>query len=158
MKAQGIHLVPIIDAGVKIEDGYDVYEEGVKNGYFCTNQDGTPFVAGVWPGRVHFPDMLNPEARAWFGSKYKFLLNQGIEGFWNDMNEPAIFYSEETLKKTFAKIDEYRTQNLDISSFLRSRILWPGFPTTKTTTSCSITTPNRAVCGTIKCIISLATT
>ena len=97
MKAQGIHLVPTIDAGVKIEDGYDVYEEGVKNGYFCTNQDGTPFVAGVWPGRVHFPDMLNPEARAWFGSKYKFLLNQGIEGFWNDMNEPAIFYSEETL-------------------------------------------------------------
>ena len=110
MKAQGIRLVPIIDAGVKIEDGYDVYEEGVKNGYFCTNQDGTPFVAGVWPGRVHFPDMLNPEARAWFGSKYKFLLNQGIEGFWNDMNEPAIFYSEETLKKTFAKIDEYRTE------------------------------------------------
>ena len=64
MKAQGIRLVPIIDAGVKIEDGYDVYEEGLKNGYFCTNQDGTPFVAGVWPGRVHFPDMLNPEARA----------------------------------------------------------------------------------------------
>ena len=62
MKAQGIHLVPIIDAAVKVEDGYDVYEEGVKNGYFCTNQDGTPFVAGVWPGRVHFPDMLNPEA------------------------------------------------------------------------------------------------
>ena len=45
MKAQGIHLVPIIDAAVKVEDGYDVYEEGVKNGYFCTNQDGTPFVA-----------------------------------------------------------------------------------------------------------------
>ena len=45
MKAQGIRLVPIIDAGVKIEDGYDVYEEGVKNGYFCTNQDGTP----LWP-------------------------------------------------------------------------------------------------------------
>ena len=117
MKARGIRLVPIIDAGVKIEDGYDVYEEGLKNGYFCTNQDGTPFVAGVWPGRVHFPDMLNPDARVWFGEKYKFLLDQGIEGFWNDMNEPAIFYSEETLKKTFAKIEEYSRQNLDISSF-----------------------------------------
>ena len=98
MKAQGIHLVPIIDAGVKIEEGYDVYEEGVKNGYFCTNQDGTPFVAGVWPGRVHFPDMLNPEARAWFGSQYKVLLDQGIEGFWNDMNEPSLFYSPERLR------------------------------------------------------------
>ena len=98
MKAQGIHLVPIIDAGVKVEEGYDVYEEGVKNGYFCTNQDGTPFVAGVWPGRVHFPDMLNPEARAWFGSQYKVLLDQGIEGFWNDMNEPSLFYSPERLR------------------------------------------------------------
>ena len=94
MKAQGIRLVPIIDAGVKVEEGYDVYEEGVKKGYFCTNQDGTPFVAGVWPGRVHFPDMLNPEARAWFGSQYKVLLDQGIEGFWNDMNEPASFDGE----------------------------------------------------------------
>ena len=34
---QGIHLVPIIDAGVKIEEGYPVYEEGVQNGYFCRN-------------------------------------------------------------------------------------------------------------------------
>ena len=115
MKAQGIHLVPIIDAGVKVEEGYDVYEEGVKNGYFCTNQDGTPFVAGVWPGRVHFPDMLNPEARAWFGSQYKVLLDQGIEGFWNDMNEPAIFYSPEGLAEArelageFAKDTEGKT-------------------------------------------------
>lgn len=62
--------------------------------------------------------MLNPEARAWFGSQYKVLLDQGIEGFWNDMNEPAIFYSEETLKKTFAQIEEYSKQSLDISSFL----------------------------------------
>ena len=117
MKAQGVRLVPIIDAGVKIEDGYPVYEEGLQNGYFCTNQDGTPFVAGVWPGRVHFPDMLDPKARAWFGDQYKFLLDQGIEGFWNDMNEPALFYAEETLKKTFAKIEEFSRQNLDISSF-----------------------------------------
>ena len=60
MKAQGIHLVPIIDAGVKVEEGYDVYEEGVKNGYFCTNQDGTPFVAGVWPGRGTLPRYAQP--------------------------------------------------------------------------------------------------
>lgn len=29
MRELGIHLVPIIDAGVKVEKGYDVYEEGV---------------------------------------------------------------------------------------------------------------------------------
>ena len=117
MKAQDIRLVPIIDAGVKIEDGYDVYEEGVKNGYFCTNQDGTPFVAGVWPGRVHFPDMLNPEARAWFGSKYKILLNQGIEGFWNDMNEPAIFYTEDRLADTCNEIKKLTSGNMGINEY-----------------------------------------
>ena len=95
MKGEKIHLVPIIDAGVKIEDGYDVYEEGVENDYFCKKADGTDFVAAVWPGRTHFPDMLNKDARKWFGDKYKRLIDAGIDGFWNDMNEPAIFYSDE---------------------------------------------------------------
>lgn len=97
MKAQDIHLVPIIDAGVKIEDGYDIYEEGVKNNYFCKREDGSNFPVAVWPGLTHFPDMLNKDAREWFGSKYEILISQGIDAFWNDMNEPAIFYSEEGL-------------------------------------------------------------
>ena len=117
MDDQDIRLIPIIDAGVKVEPGYEIYEEGVKNNYFCKREDGSDFVAAVWPGDTHFPDMLNPEARKWFGDKYRFLIEQGIEGFWNDMNEPAIFYSEERLKKTFAKIEEYSKQSLDISSF-----------------------------------------
>ena len=112
-----IHLVPIIDAGVKIEDGYDTYEEGRKNGYFCKEADGEDFVAGVWPGRVHFPDVLNEDARRWFGHGYKVLLDAGIDGFWNDMNEPAIFYSEKHLKEVFDKIDDYKGKNLDIQSF-----------------------------------------
>ena len=97
MKDQELRLIPIIDAGVKVEKGYEVYEEGVKNNYFCKREDGSDFVAAVWPGDTHFPDMLNPEARKWFGDKYRFLIEQGIEGFWNDMNEPAIFYSSEGL-------------------------------------------------------------
>ena len=58
MKNRGIHLVPIIDAGVKIEEGYDVYEEGVKNDYFVKKENGENLVAAVWPGKVHFPDFL----------------------------------------------------------------------------------------------------
>lgn len=117
MREKHIHLVPIIDAGVKIEDGYDTYEEGIKNGYFCKEADGENFVAGVWPGRVHFPDVLNEDARRWFGHGYKVLLDVGIDGFWNDMNEPAIFYSEKHLKEVFDKIDDYKGKNLDIQSF-----------------------------------------
>lgn len=103
MKEKNIRLIPIIDAGVKIEKDYDIYEEGVKNNYFCKKADGSDFVAAVWPGYTHFPDVMNPEVRQWFGSKYKWLTDQGIEGFWNDMNEPAIFYTPEGiqhLKKT----------------------------------------------------------
>lgn len=95
MKAKGIHLIPIIDAGVKIEEGYEIYEEGTANNYFCKQSDGSNFEAAVWPGMTHFPDFLNPDARKWFGDKYKILLDYGIDGFWNDMNEPAIFYSKD---------------------------------------------------------------
>ena len=106
MKAEGIRLVPIIDAGVKIEEGYDVYEEGVEKGFFCTDKNGKPFEACVWPGMTHFPDFLNPEARRWFGAKYKILTDMGMEGFWNDMNEPAIFFSQNSVDKTAQMVRE----------------------------------------------------
>lgn len=117
MKEQNIHLVPIIDAGVKKEDGYDIYEEGKENGYFCKDENGEDFIVGVWPGRCCFPDMLNDKAREWFGNKYRILIDKGIDGFWNDMNEPAIFYSEKRLKKVFEKLDECKAMNLDVNSF-----------------------------------------
>ena len=117
MKAQHIHLVPIIDAGVKVEEGYDVYEEGIEKGYFCKKENGEDFVAGVWPGKVHFPDVLNKEAREWFGNKYQVLLDQGIEGFWNDMNEPSIFFAQDRMDETFDKIAELKDKNLDLDTF-----------------------------------------
>ena len=117
MKEQGIHLVPIIDAGVKIEDGYDVYEEGVQNNYFCKNAEGGDFVGAVWPGRVHFPDFLQPKARDWFGKKYAVLTEQGIDGFWNDMNEPAIFYTEDRLADTCAEIEKLTAGNMGIQEY-----------------------------------------
>lgn len=117
LKEQGIHLVPIIDAGVKVEEGYPVYEEGVSRGYFCKDENGEDFTAAVWPGRVHFPDVLNKEAREWFGNYYKVLLDMGIEGFWNDMNEPAIFYSEKRLLETMEALEGYKGKNLDLKTF-----------------------------------------
>lgn len=107
MKQKDIRLVPIIDAGVKIEENYDVYEEGVANNYFCKREDGSDFVAAVWPGATHFPDFFQPEVRAWFGLKYQWLTEQGIEGFWNDMNEPAIFYTPEGIKKIKEQVKEF---------------------------------------------------
>ena len=97
LKAQGIRLVPIIDAGVRIDPNDPTCTEGLEKGYFCKKADETPFVAAVWPGKAYFADFLRPEVREWFGHKYKALTDCGIEGFWNDMNEPALFYSPERL-------------------------------------------------------------
>lgn len=129
MSAENIHLVPIVDAGVKVEPGDPVYESGVRGGHFCRNKEGGLFQAGVWPGMTHFPDFLDPEARSWFGSQYRFYTELGIEGFWNDMNEPSIFYSEydrgpKKLKMLLGmvfptKMEQKRNQNLlrDYKSF-----------------------------------------
>ena len=95
MKDQSFCPIPIIDAGVKVESGYDVYEEGGKR-YTC--QLRTEAISWQpWPGDTHFPDFRTkmPES----GSRQIQPINLGIEGFWNDMNEPAIFYSSEGWKR-----------------------------------------------------------
>ena len=71
----------------------------------------------VYTGIVGFPDFLRPDVRKWFGSKYKILTDMGIDGFWNDMNEPAIFYSVKGLNKALDKAASLKGQNLDLSKF-----------------------------------------
>lgn len=115
LKKDGTRLVPIIDAGVKKEAGYSVYQEMIAGGFDCKKKDGATFEAGVWPGDSVFADFLNPKAREWFGKQYKALLDAGIEGFWNDMNEPALFYTKENLKKTFVQLEQFKSKALDVT-------------------------------------------
>jgi len=103
-KADGLHLIPIIDAGVKADENDPVYAEGLKNGYFCRKEDGSVFLAAVWPGLSAFPDFLRQEVRTWFGEQYFAMLESGVDGFWNDMNEPALFYSPEGLEDAYGAL------------------------------------------------------
>ena len=121
MKERGIRLIPIIDAAVKKEEGYGVYDEGHEKGYFCTGEDGGDFVVGVWPGKSVLPDFLDPAASRWFGQQYKALTDLGIEGFWNDMNEPALFYSEKGLDNAYKEIKNLDGSKLDAVSFFGAR-------------------------------------
>lgn len=118
MKSMGFNLVPIVDPGVKIEKGYDVYEEGIKNEYFCKDENDKNFVATVWPGYTHFPDFLNPEVRKWWGEKYKLFTDLGITGFWNDMNEPSIFFVPKTLKEYLKKVDKLKEKEVGLEFFM----------------------------------------
>jgi alpha-glucosidase len=91
LRAQGFRTIAIIDPGVKVDPGYQVHDEGLALDMFCKLPDGTPFQGPVWPGQCYFPDFTDPKVRAWWGKLYKPLLDAGVAGFWNDMNEPAIF-------------------------------------------------------------------
>lgn len=121
LKAKGIRIIPIIDAGVKCEDGFDVYEEGVKNNYFCKDRNGDDFKAAVWPGICCFPDYLKADTRKWFGDKFLTLTNKGIEGFWIDMNEPALFFSPERFNSAVEHIKGYNGEDLDCWRFFDYR-------------------------------------
>ncbi|MEI7556092.1 glycoside hydrolase family 31 protein [Candidatus Chlorohelix sp.] len=92
LNAQGFKVVTIIDPGVKCqpEGGYHVYSEGSAQGYFITNPSGTEYTGCVWPGTSVFPDFTRTDVRKWWGDQHKELLDAGVKGIWNDMNEPAI--------------------------------------------------------------------
>ena len=85
----GFHVATIVDPGIKVEPGYFAYDEGVKNDYFVKYPDGQRYIGSVWPGRCHFPDFTKDVVRQWWGNSFKRLSDPGVEGFWNDMNEPS---------------------------------------------------------------------
>jgi alpha-glucosidase len=89
LKAMNFHLVTIVDPGIKVEPGYKEFDRGVAKNYFATYPDGENYVANVWPGRCHFPDFFRDDVRKWWGAAFTALTEPGVEGFWNDMNEPA---------------------------------------------------------------------
>ena len=92
LKADGFQTIVMIDPGVKVDKNYWVHQEGLKGKHFCRRDDGVLMKGPVWPQECHFPDFTHPDAREWWGGLYKEMVEDiGISGFWNDMNEPAIF-------------------------------------------------------------------
>lgn len=91
LKKDGFKIVTIIDPGVKKQKGYPIYEKGLKNNYFAKDKDGITYVNKVWPGDAVFPDFSQNETRNWWGENQKIMLDSGVSGIWNDMNEPASF-------------------------------------------------------------------
>src|SRR5699024_10327675 len=89
----GIKLVAITDLHIAMapDKGYIPYDSGSAGHHFVHNPDDSVYVAPVWPGPSVFPDFTDADTRAWWGELYKPLVDAGIAGFWNDMNEPAIF-------------------------------------------------------------------
>ena len=83
--------VYIIDPGVKKETGYTVYDSGVAGGHFVRTSTGQEFNGTVWPGNCAFPDFTRPATQSWWAGLYSNFMSLGIDGVWNDMNEPSVF-------------------------------------------------------------------
>ncbi len=81
----------MIDPGVKLDPGYAVYESGTAADAWVEIADGEPFVGKVWPGDCVFPDYTMPSTREWWAGLYEDFMATGIDGVWNDMNEPSVF-------------------------------------------------------------------
>ncbi len=89
LRDQGFHVVVMCDPGIKIEEAYEPYLDGLEKDVFLKYPDGSPYSGEVWPGWCHFPDFTNEKTREWWASKFKGYMELGVDGFWNDMNEIA---------------------------------------------------------------------
>ena len=100
LRDQGFHVILITDLHIKKNPGhgYTPFDSGTKNDVFVKNKDGSVYVGVVWPGESVFPDFTLSRVRDWWGGLYKDFVGMGVSGYWNDMNEPAIFkYPEKTM-------------------------------------------------------------
>ncbi len=91
IRAEGFRAVAIVDAGVKADPTYQVCSDGLARDVFCKLADGKPYTGHVWPGACYFPDFSNADVRQWWGEQHQGLVEAGVAGIWNDMNEPAVF-------------------------------------------------------------------
>jgi len=89
LRGRGFHTVAILDPGVAIDS--ELAAEGLERAVFVKGADGTPATGRVWPGACHFPDFTDAAARAWWSAHVRaFVERTGLDGLWNDMNEPSV--------------------------------------------------------------------
>lgn len=91
LHAMGFSTVWMIDPGLKVDPEYRPCAEGLAAGHFVRDARGNVYTGKVWPGDCHFPDYTNAKVRSWWAGLYKDYMATGIDGVWNDMNEPAVF-------------------------------------------------------------------
>lgn len=91
INARKMKAVYMIDPGVKVEPGYFVYDQGKAYDFFVKDARGENFEGRVWPGMCNFPDYTRSEVRTWWSGLTRDFMRRGVDGLWNDMNDPSVF-------------------------------------------------------------------
>lgn len=94
LHSMGFRSVWMLDPGIKADPDYFVYKLGSMHDVWVQTAEGAPYVGDVWPGPCVFPDYTNADVRAWWGGLVRSFAKLGVDGLWNDMNEPAVFNVE----------------------------------------------------------------
>lgn len=87
---RGFHSAWMIDPGAKVDSTYFVYKSGTANDVWVKTAQGKEFHGDAWPGACAFPDFTHPKTVRWWADLYKDFLDKGVDGVWNDVNEPQI--------------------------------------------------------------------
>lgn len=87
---RGFHSAWMIDPGAKVDSTYFVYKSGTANDVWVKTAQGKEFHGDAWPGTCAFPDFTQPKTVRWWADLYKDFLDRGVDGVWNDVNEPQI--------------------------------------------------------------------
>jgi alpha-glucosidase len=114
LHALGFKSVWMIDPGIGavkesfIDGKYDVYDTGTAQDVWVKAADGkTTYRGEVWPGWCVFPDYTRQQTREWWAGLYKDWVASGVDGVWNDMNEPAVFNTADK-SKTMPEDNQHR--------------------------------------------------
>ena len=91
LDAIGFQAVWMANCGIKVDGGYDAFTQMNAQGLAVQNASGAEFRGDVWPGNSAWPDFTMAATRDWWAGRIEHFASIGIDGIWNDMNEPAVF-------------------------------------------------------------------
>ncbi|CDW88355.1 alpha glucosidase ii [Stylonychia lemnae] len=113
LNSKGRKIVVITDPHIKVDRDYSIYKDGLqieRDNNICKNDkianifikdpQHYNFRGDCWPGQSSWIDYFNPTAQEYWSSLYDYSKFKGTTSMfhiWNDMNEPSVFNTEETV-------------------------------------------------------------
>ena len=88
VQGMGVKVIPIIDPGIKAEQGYDQFQTGI--GSYVETVKKEIYTGSVWPGKCAFPDFFSEKGKSFWKKEVEKFMENGFDGIWLDMNEPAV--------------------------------------------------------------------